>query len=630
MGTFISPQLFPCQSRFFKKSKKQQPLEIEEGYADWVKERYPPWLKKLAVVVLILMIGAGLTYWKRAAFKRYAVEWTADRHLAKAEEALNTGNGSVAVRRAITSLELEPNKIDTYRVLLAAARISGDSRILVISQTVFLHPESTLEDRGNALAAIVDVGDGRRFQRLYRQLSKEDVLDPAIHHQWLRSRLVLNLPAELLADLDPTATAADPDLAFLQVRALYQLGTSEGDTEAGEVVLRLLSGGSSDSETAVEPALRVKLLDLLALLPHSRIQPETAANLQKALEKDFAAMPKTLNPTLPFTLRLAATPERRETIIDAAVASLGETAGLEALCLWLERLRESTRILDTLESLEHPTNSTVVYMSHLRALTIVGRFEDALNLLKFPVENSDRVQLAVIKARICRKLDRKSDETTAWRSAMLEAERDLTQNHFIRLAAMAQQSGNAPVAADALVAACRNRIGILPSIEDTQWVIKYLYQNDRAEDLFSVTSRMLSVDRQNPVLLNNAIYLNLITSMGKAKVGEMIPVAEALVRDAPQYPHTRRTLALVYAVADRAEDALAIYRPEERTAFGLQEMSASARVGYALVLAENGEISEFQKVAAMINWTELSSSERRFFEERLQPYLGACPRIDFF
>lgn len=152
-------------------------------------------------------------------------------------------------------------------------------------------------------------------------------------------------------------------------------------------------------------------------------------------------------------------------------------------------------------------------------------------------------------------------------------------------------------------------------------MIKYLYENDRAEDLYSLINRMLSTDRQNPVLLNNAIYLNLITSMGRAKVEEMVPIAEAVVRDASRYPQTRYTLALAYILAGRTGDALALYRPEERTVFGLQELGASGRAGYALVLAENGKTTEFQKAAAMINWSELSSPERRFFEKFLQPYL---------
>ncbi|MDF2376050.1 MAG: hypothetical protein P1U81_07395 [Verrucomicrobiales bacterium] len=119
------------------------------------------------------MVGLALASWQRDALRRFGNEWTAERHLIKAQQKLEVGNDSVAVRRAITSLQLEPNRLDTIRVLIEAARKTEDSRLILLAQMIFTHQEATVTDKISALAAINDVRDARRFE-LFREAFPEE------------------------------------------------------------------------------------------------------------------------------------------------------------------------------------------------------------------------------------------------------------------------------------------------------------------------------------------------------------------------------------------------------------------------------------------------------------------------
>ena len=76
-----------------------------------VKRKRNPWVRRVAVVTLLLAVAGGLLYWKRAALRHYANDWSADRHLAHAERELAADNHRVALSRALTAIELDPRRI---------------------------------------------------------------------------------------------------------------------------------------------------------------------------------------------------------------------------------------------------------------------------------------------------------------------------------------------------------------------------------------------------------------------------------------------------------------------------------------------------------------------------------------
>ena len=198
-----------------------------------------PLIRRLLVVVLVVLVFLGVAYWKRSAIRQFGNEWNADRHLTKAEQELDKGAYSVALRRAITSLQLEPNRIDTIRILAKAARETGDSRLLLIGQMLFSHEESNEQDKFIALAAINDVGDASTFIPLWEQLTPEQQADPIANKEYARHLLVSgdNQSAiDLLKQLD---WKNSPGLGLLKVEALLRV--EDQNEEAMRLASQLLS-----------------------------------------------------------------------------------------------------------------------------------------------------------------------------------------------------------------------------------------------------------------------------------------------------------------------------------------------------------------------------------------------------
>lgn len=242
-----------------------------------------------------------------------------------------------------------------------------------------------------------------------------------------------------------------------------------------------------------------------------------------------------------------------------------------------------------------------------------------MGLMEFPPQGVDRIALLAKKAAVARELGRSTEETSAWREALLEAERDLTKNHYLQLARLAQRAGETEVAAESIVGACQNPLGILPPVREIGWVIGYLAKSDRAEDLRSVTNRLLQGESSHPVLLNNAVYLNTVMR-GEARAEE-IQVMERLREQYPGVTQMRTTLALAYLTTGRKEEALALLEPERTSSVRWQELSPAGRSVFALVLAETGENEHFLKVHALIDAKELLAIERSFYEDAFAPHL---------
>lgn len=157
--------------------------------------------------------------------------------------------------------------------------------------------------------------------------------------------------------------------------------------------------------------------------------------------------------------------------------------------------------------------------------------------------------------------------------------------------------------------------------EEIGWLTGYLVEQNRLDDLESVTKRLLSRS-QSPALMNNVIYLDAITSDGEKISDGVIDLATQIAENNPKFPQLRFTLALLLCLRDRNEEALAAYREEDRSGMGWHSFSPAARATLALVLAKNGSIAPFPNVSMQIDWAAMTTAEQRFFRLQLDSYLN--------
>jgi len=468
------------------------------------------------------------------------------------------------------------------------------------------------------MAVLVDAGDGRSFSRIYHEaLTDEQRKHPDIHFQWLRYRLSQGKAGETLdglAKIAPEQSAEFPRYDFLEMRAHFANDEASDAARGSDLALAFLDS----SRRFPDRDFRRDTLSLLESLPPARFVGDSGAQLREVLRETDSPEQRDLAPTLVFSLKLAEAKADRGRVFSEAVAALHPTRP-EKLMSWLLGLREYQRVID-LWNRQEVLRSPEIHEAIARSLVATESYDEALDLLRYPPENSDRIGLAALRAQVHRELEDKPGETSAWREALLEADKDMTRNEYLRVAQLAHEVQNLPILADALVAASQHPLGSLPNMEEIQWLFGYLLENHRTEDLQTLTLRLLSRN-QNPILVNNALYLSLISSDGEAVSDEMVEVGRRLREIAPQYLQIRNTLALLLCLQEKGEDALSLYRESEWKGMEWHQFSPAARATLAYVLALNGPIDPFTNVAAQINWGEMSAAERRFYRLRLDPFL---------
>ena len=589
----------------------RSPSDTRDG--EWVVvETRRVWLRRLGVALLLLAIGAGLLYWKRAALRHYANDWSAQRHLEHAERELADGNHRVALSRALTAIELDPRGLDPLRILCSAAHELGDSRLFHFATALAGHPEATDEDRLAALAVFAEIRDARRFSAFFEALPPEVQTRPEARLQRLRHRLRLGQGAGVVAALE-----IDPEMAevwpgpLLRLEGLWQRNHPGDDEAAAALAVELLEAELASEDRAV-------ILEGLSRLTPSRIPPASAGQLLSTLGETFAPAEP---PTLRDTLRLAAEPGRRDALVTEATERHRD-GSLEALCRWLAGLGEIDAILELTEDNLRALAAPGLFEARVRALIDREEYEEALALLRYPPIDGDAVVMGELGAAAARALGRRSDEVAAWNKARVAAEQDQTRNRHLGLAAAALRAGEEDVAAEAYVAAFRHPLGLMPPAREVAWLLKYLTENDRPEDLLAVTGRLLQWEADEPALVNNAVYLSLILGQPVGEAG--VRIMEQIVERHPEIAGFRNTLALARLETGDAAGALALYSKledgsAEHGKVG-DSFSSAGRAIYSLVQAENGDVQEFHAVAGTIRWEEMLEQERLFFEECFQPH----------
>lgn len=576
-----------------------------------VKRKRNPWVRRIAVVTLLLAVAAGTLYWKRAALRHYANDWSADRHLAHAERELAAGNHRVALSRALTAIELDPRRIEPLRVLCASARELRDSRSLVFATALAGHPEATDPDRLDVLSLFAEVGEERRFAVVFAALPESLRVSPEARFLRLRQRLQRGEGAGVVAalEIDPELLETWPG-PRLRLEGLWQRAYPGDDAAAANLAADLL-------EQELKPDDRIAILEGLSQLLPSRIPPRSGARLLEALGEGIGTGEP---PTLRDTLAIAAEPERSEAIVVSVVERL-DPGSLGMLCRWLALLGEIETILEVTDK---PTGLTDPIACEVRARALIETedYAGALALLSYPVDSSDAVAIAILEAAAARGLGHNSDENAAWRKAQLAADSDLTRNRYLGLAEAARRAGRREVAVDAIVAACRHPVGLLPPAREIAWVMDDLVKGGRANDLLAVLARILPWEGGEPALINNAVYLSLI--LERAVGGAAVEAMKRIVEAHPEEAGFRNTLVLAYLAAGDAEAAIGLY-PEMSVPGSDEEawrdFSETRKAVYALALAENGDDRRFRQVVETIDWDSFFEKEGRFFESRLRPHL---------
>jgi tetratricopeptide (TPR) repeat protein len=552
---------------------------------------------RMAVVLLVIAIvvgfGASPTYnW----FRNRQI----DRNLEAAKAAARIEDWGTARDRARSVLIARPGDFDAFHVWFQALSKMGESRTYMVAMGLFVNPQSTPQDRIDALRVMSLQAPQALAIAAFSSLSEEQKAQTAARvaiAPLLLKRGEIAMAEKMLREAPELETSQDARLALLQV--LCASPKTERVAEARGIFARLIAE-NADSQA----------LDALVLLGNTPGGLAPGVPLP-SLPEWIAAKPRatTLHQLFALEPGMLSSPLNGDNVAQRAIDRfLGVDPG--TLGTWLIAHGKAAEVVRLLA--EPAKTSGTAYIARLHALMREKDFEEITAMLSDAPKAVDLVELELVKATIAHAKGDSSAEKKAWNDALGNAVYDQSKNHFFEIAAKAGMLGVTDVAEDAWVAAVRFGWGQIPLSGDLLPVLKSLNAQERIGDLLAMYRGLLRFEPGNPELIYNFNYLALIADV--LPPAEAAKAFEALVAKYPKAPDLHSGLAMAYLMDGRAAAALQQVPLMEKSK-SISSVLCHAIEGTALLVS--GDSAKGRPILDGLEWKSLMRCESAVFRRML-------------
>jgi|GEM_PF-5750167 len=502
---------------------------------------------------LPLCVGAviALAWFARRPVIGLASGWRSDRVVAKAQQLADAEDWSATREEARRALQLQRNRLDATRLLFLASRHLRSEDTLRLAVSVFAHPESTVDDKAQALETLLLAGDHLGFQRLLSAMPPSLRFEPDIMLQSLRFlslRGEHQTALERLASYRTSTETEDPRFGLLHADLLIRAGRFR---EGQAIVRSLLDEDRNVALTAFR---------MLERVPSSQLHRPTLDAIVKWLDElapaegdESALSPSDQLLLATLRIRLSGDSAQSDSIIADAITAFRSTAP-EDLAYWLLQLGQGERILDFIDEEEGRTSATL-YDLRLRGLLAKEAFAETDLWLAETHPAADQARMRALRAVVTMKLGNRRPAINHWQTAMHEASIRDKGNLYLALAQIALDFDQPDWAIEAIGAASKYPETMLPPAPDLTALIDYLLRQDQPGKAAELTRYWLAREPENPTLHNNFLYLRLLAG---DPVPNMVKQAEALVAAFPGMTGFHTTCALALWYEGRLEEAGAL------------------------------------------------------------------------
>lgn len=544
--------------------------------------------KVILIFILVAITGAILTY--RPAVKKFKT-WRAESLIAEARGFADSGDWKEVKRTAVASLQNE-NSLEALRLLAKASIKTNDPRTLEIVYALFNDPDAGPSDRVLALEQALVSGDLATASAMVSSLSAEEKTDPALHRQIVHT-LLLNgkyQEAILLAD-DPAIVPKDPSVDLLLAQGLAG-SDLEGARELTTARLDGLMKGA-DRELALQALTFLTFLrddwihEPLAEAAVTRFQEDPDLSVAHRLELEF------------LKLGLAQT-DRKETI-EKMISEYRENH-LTELIHWLKRINEPKQVVQLTES-EVAKAVPELFSERISALEKLGLWELLDEELANPPVVIPEPLLYSARAITAFRIGNQIKFIQSWEDAVQAAKLDLSRNWFYQLAASARLLEDTDRQMDALVQGIQHPLGRHPNATELSPLFQWLLDRGETEKLLKISGILLRREPQNPLLINNYLYLKAL--YGKVNSDDVAQL-RLLVKTYPEKKDLLDSLALVLLQNDEPQAALDVLKEVSSDPSGL---ASSGQAVFANALYALGKEEEAFQMAENIRWKDLTKAE---------------------
>ena len=477
---------------------------------------------------------------------------------------------------------------------------------------LFAHPSSTLEDKREVLLLYLSIGDVVTFRNLLNGLSDEERNDPDVLTMAVRFSLARNnLQGALQLSERLGRVRQEPGDLLLAADVLSRIAAADDTaSEKAQTVIDLLFDPAKDRTVALAA------FSLLRQIPPEKRDTERFADAGKRLDliEESLEVPTILR-LLVTELEMTANPESRDPLIDGAVARL-LTDEPEVLGEWLLGLGQHERLLEKLPE-ERARSSAALFGLLVRATMMAADWETAEKLLAAPHPGMKPSTVYGMRGIVASQQGSRAASLGFWERAFYQAELAPGRTELLTLGRMAARTGNAEIRNRAVTEALKRRSAIPMPLADVSFLFSELSAENKAEDFLEVSRNLLASQPENPMLINNVLWLELI---GNQVRQDLTMEMQSLVERFPDIQALRSTLALAQVVDGDAVAALDTLGPilEDKEGEGEEEeVEESNYAVLALALMRNGEVERAKKIAAEIEWSKMMEVERTYFQREI-------------
>lgn len=556
----------------------------------------------IAVILVILIIGgAGAGYYFRGDIKKVLAVRNSKSLVQEANELIEKGEWQLAYDKAFAAHRLDPSSLDALKAFFKTAGRTSSPHLLRIAAAITVHPESTRDDKVEALTLVQLAGDDLRFMMLYNSLSEELRKEEDI--SFLKARFMARVGASENAQtlVNEYLQSGGKDLRFrlLQIGLLLNPGLPEEERKRGqELLVALLKEGNADSKQG---------LGLLWQYPvgliNAELFPTDSTALLEAIPgietRDRLAMAKV------DLVRVKESAEQVESLIRKQITDYAATDP-ESLAVWLAGLRRFDLILEVLDE-SRGRESLVTFDLRLQALAATQGAEAAEKWLETPHDNSSPLLVHLSRAKLAFAQNKRNDGLNEMKSAFFEADLKKDRASYLQIYQTAMQLRQMDDATRALVMAAQREGRSFPTIQQISPNVMALYQQGDFRSMAQVFEAVAPTQPGNMTVLNNLAYSKLI--LGEESEAP-VNAGRKLVEENPEVLGLRTTLAFGLMQQEEWDEAYQVLNEE---GISWDQASPADLAIHALSLEQQGKTPEAQAVRSRFKVTQLTIPERDAF-----------------
>lgn len=589
-------------------NKPRQPTPTPAIFLLTVK---PEAFKFRLVTIVAGLSACALLAWKHEGILKRINYQRAESHLENAIEAGENGDWKRSEQLALAAWQLKEGDPATLRHLYQSARMLRSRHLLYAAGALFDHPEATLDDRLDVISLYQEIGDLVTTKRLLTSLSPEELQTPDAMESGVRFHLARR---DLLRALG-------------LVEKLQQVrGTPEDTLLAAQVLARIPTEGNKSQKRAQamiaelffeseEPGIALDALLLLTSIPWDVWEPDLFADVRIRIAS-LQEQGQEISPAIDFLVTeidLARNDGKRKPILDRAVRRYGADA-LPSLASWLIRIGESGRVVDLI-SPEVAGTSPDLYLLRVRALLTDEKWMAAQELLEQPHPQIPHTTVHSLRAVAFAGLAQNANARDQWERALRQASLLSGREGLMQLAHMASAAGANEVRNRALTEALQRPSLIpLPSA-DIGFLFSHLAKEDDPSNLLSISRNLLRAEPENPLLINNVTWLELVLEENSLTTNSQR--IQALVDQFPDLTTLRATLALALLAEGKVVEAYET--AEAMTELAVPDALSPTDLAVLEVarLRSESDSPKPVNVAEAIDWNSMMEVERTFFQSAL-------------